>query len=993
MTPPATRTSAQVPRGAEAAPSAPGDAAKSRRPDSLIRAAVGSFGTNVLTAGLSLVQVLIVARVLGPSGRGQVAFLIAVATLTGQLASLGMQEANVNLAGAQPALRRSLATNSLIASLLLGTAGALVVAGLVHVFPAVGGHVPRPLLWITLATLPMFVAKWHLSFLLQADYHFAIYNLCWIAGPLTTVLINAAFAVLGILTVESAIITWLAGQAFGLLILGGGVLRYYGFGRPDRRLAQSCLSFGLKTHVGRFMSLGNARADQWFVGSMVGSHALGIYSVAVAWAETLFYVPGVVVLLQRPDLVRATPTQAAHRAAQIFRRAVVLSVVASVGLIVLAPFLCATMFGPKFAGSTDQLRVLALSGVGIAMVSLLSNAVIAQRRPLHASLGDGAALVVTLALDILLIPHLAGLGASIATALAYTVGGVVMATVFLRTLRGRPSDLVPRVTDVMWYVRKARAGLGLRPRRRGRGRSGAKEAPAGAVLWVGGAAAAVAAAAVVAGAHSVLVPVALVAVVAMGLALAARPDLGLVFGVFLLWSDTLVVAAKYHGVPTPIELIVPLLLVMTLLHGMLRGDRIIINRGFIWMLVLFAAEATATIAMAAPDQSVGVARVEKFVQEGLIMYLLVINTVRTPQALRRAAWAIIAAGAFLSAIAVIQTLTGKYDHPFFGFAQLDQAYFLGHDTNFREQGPLWDANYFAQVLLPVLALSVVFARRDPNRRLRPWASACAALTITAIAFTYSRGAALAIVVLVIALSLFRYLRARQLLAIGAAVVAVVLLVPGYQSRLSSISISGATAQSGSSAAADESTRGRATENLAALLVFEDHPALGVGPGGFPLHYQEYALKLGLDVHQQSKLAHQGEAAGEAPTRAAHDIVLGLAADIGIVGLLAFLGLIAATLLPLLRARRRWVDRRPDLEVLATGLLLATFVYLIAGLFLSLAFERYFWLLLALGGAASSMLLGDVPRVPALKTRGGPREPVEHQQTPAEPPLVEEARVI
>jgi O-antigen/teichoic acid export membrane protein/O-antigen ligase len=945
-----------------------------RRPESLIRAALGSFGTNVLTAVLSLVQVLIVARVLGPSGRGQVAFLIAVATLTGQLASLGMQEANVNLAASDPSLRRSLATNSLIASLMLGTAGALVVAALVQVVPAVGGHVPRPLLWITLATLPIFVAKWHLSFLLQADYHFAVYNLCWIAGPLTTVLVNCAFAALGILTVGSAVVTWLAGQAFGLLILVAAILRHYGFGRPDRRLARGCLSFGVKTHLGRFMSLGNARADQWFIGSMVGSHALGIYSVAVAWAETLYYVPGVVSLLQRPDLVRASRADAVQRAAEIFRRAVVLSVIAAVGLIVLAPFLCETLFGSQFAGSVDQLRVLALSGVGIAMVMLLSNAVIAQRRPLLASVGDGAALVITLALDLLLIPDHAGLGAAIATTTAYTVGGAAMAAVFLRTLRGKPRDLVPRPADVRWYGRKARAGLdlGLRPRWRRRDQSGA--ATAGLAVGVLALAVIVGAASALAGAHSPLIPLAVAAVAVMLVALAARPDLGLVCGVFLLWSDALVVAARYHGVPTPIELGVPLLLGVTLLREMLQGERIIVSRGFVWMLALFAVQAVATIAMAPADQSTGVARLEKFVQEGLIMYLLVINTVRTPQALRRAAWTIIAAGAFLSAAAVLQTLSGKYDHPFFGFAQLDQAYFLGHDTNFRAQGPLWDPNYFAQVLLPVFALSVVFAWRDPDPRLRRFAVGCAGLTITAIAFTYSRGAALAIVVLVIALFLFRYLRGTQLLAIGATIVAVVMLVPGYQSRLSSISVSGATAQTGSSSAADESTRGRATENLAALYVFEDHPVLGVGPGGFPLYYQKYAQRIGLDVHQQSKIAHQGEAAGEAPTRAAHDILLGLAADVGTAGLLAFLALLAVTVSPLLRARRRWVNVRPDLEGLATGLLLAISSYLIAGVFLSLAFERYLWLLLALGGAGATLLLRE-------------------SNSPAAPPLVDESGYV
>ena len=431
------------------------------RPSSLIPAALGTFGTNALTAVLSLVQVLIVARTLGPAGRGDVVFLITIATITGEIASLGIQEANANLAGSKPELRRSLATNSVIAAFILGLLAAFVIAILVGAFPSVGGGVRRLLLWVTLATLPIFVLKWYLSYLLQADYMFASYNLGWLAGPLTTVVANGLFALLGILTVESAVITWLIGQFLGLMVFVVAVVRRYGFGRPNLALGRTTLIFGIKTTFGRFMSVGNGRADQWFIGAMVGAHKLGIYSIAVAWAESLNYIPGVVTVLQRPDLVRASEQEAAHRAAQVFRRAAMLSVAVAVFLIIAAPFLCVTVFGPKFAGSVIQLRVLALSAIGLALLDLLSNALIAQRRPLLASCGDGAALIVTVVLCIALIPSLAGLGAAIATSVAYTVGGLVMAVIFIRTLHGEPAEFVPRRDDVAWYVRKARWGLGL----------------------------------------------------------------------------------------------------------------------------------------------------------------------------------------------------------------------------------------------------------------------------------------------------------------------------------------------------------------------------------------------------------------------------------------------------------------------------------------------------------------------------------------------------
>ncbi len=430
-----------------------------RRPATLVRAAAATYATNLAATAFSLLNALIIARKLGPTGRGEVAFLIAVSTLTSLMASLSVEEANANLGGTRPEARSSLATNSVLLSLLLGLASGLLVGLLVAVAPAVGGRANTVNLWLILATLPIGILGIHLKYLLQADYRFVITNLAWVISPASTALINGLFAVLGILTVRSAIIVWVATGGLATLVLAVGAHRLYGFGRPNAALARESVSFGLKAHFGRFMSLGNYRADQWMLGAIAGPHELGLYSIAVTWSEALFYVPGVIVLLQRPDLVRAKTGYAAELAARVFRRAVVLSAGAGAALFAAAPFLCVTVFGPRFHGSIADLRMLALGAVGIVAMVQLSNAVIAQRRPLLSSGADGAALAVTVALNLLLIPSMGGLGAATATSAAYTFGGAVMALIFLRVLRGKARDLVPRAADVRWYLRKAQAEL------------------------------------------------------------------------------------------------------------------------------------------------------------------------------------------------------------------------------------------------------------------------------------------------------------------------------------------------------------------------------------------------------------------------------------------------------------------------------------------------------------------------------------------------------
>lgn len=89
----------------------------------------------------------------------------------------------------------------------------------------------------------------------------------------------------------------------------------------------------------------------------------------------------------------------------------------------------------------------------------------------------------------------------------------------------------------------------------------------------------------------------------------------------------------------------------------------------------------------------------------------------------------------------------------------------------------------------------------------------------------------------------------------------------------------------------------------------------------------------------------------------------MAAEGGALGLLFFSTMVLVTLYGLLLARRRLLGAPPGptpgdeeerryLANIVTGLFLALVAYLASGLFLHLAYIRYFYLMLALAGAAS-----------------------------------------
>ena len=451
--------------------------------------------------------------------------------------------------------------------------------------------------------------------------------------------------------------------------------------------------------------------------------------------------------------------------------------------------------------------------------------------------------------------------------------------------------------------------------------------------------------AAVVGSAAVAVPVA--AAAALVIAICVRPELAVALLAFIVWINLPAVAVDRHGVPIAAAGLFPLVLLVPIAYGRLQGRRFVITRGAALMLLLLAVQILSTAFAAYQHEAIS--RLQTFVLEGVVLYVLVVNAVDSTATLRLAIWGLLAAGAFLALITIYQQLTHTYFRPYGGFGQVDSAFYRAQSDVARLAGPVGDPNYYAQILLPIVPIGLLTIRRERDRLLRLIAGTITVLVTVAMAFTYSRGAALALLVLVIAMTAMGYLRATHLAWLAASIALLVAVVPAYRDRVATIaSIGGATARAGQQTSADESSRSRATEMLAAGLAFLDHPALGVGPGGFPFYYQVYAPRVGIEVRQTTT---SGADKGDVAKREAHDLFIGEAADLGAAGLAVFLAILGTTFVGLRRVRRHWDGFAPDLVNLADSLFLALLAYVVAGLFLSLAFERYLWLLVALGGAA------------------------------------------
>jgi putative inorganic carbon (HCO3(-)) transporter len=133
----------------------------------------------------------------------------------------------------------------------------------------------------------------------------------------------------------------------------------------------------------------------------------------------------------------------------------------------------------------------------------------------------------------------------------------------------------------------------------------------------------------------------------------------------------------------------------------------------------------------------------------------------------------------------------------------------------------------------------------------------------------------------------------------------------------------------------------------AAQVVRDHPIAGVGAGNFVVVEPEYAFR-DIDLPRVDLIVRP---------ELVHNSYLQVLTELGVIGLAAFLAVIARSLQLALRAAHtfaRWGDY--ELDMLSRGFLIGTVGMLVAYFFATNQYEKQLWLLLGAGPALLSVAL-------------------------------------
>jgi putative inorganic carbon (HCO3(-)) transporter len=460
------------------------------------------------------------------------------------------------------------------------------------------------------------------------------------------------------------------------------------------------------------------------------------------------------------------------------------------------------------------------------------------------------------------------------------------------------------------------------------------------------------------------------------LALVLRwPETGTLVVLFALYSNVSVLAMRSPSAiaasagsadKNPRILVVlaalSLLLAVSLIYQIfVRKERLIFDRGLVLMLIFLAVSLASSFF--ARDGQIVESYVADYLLEGLVLYFLLTNVIRDFSILRRATWVLLLAGSLMASLSIFQTVTHTEKNIYGGLAQVDYGPKEAPETKARLRaagkissggevagqvrlgGPIGGANEYAQILLVLLPLTAVQFRMEPSRKWRGLAVVAAALILGGLILTYSRSALLTIVIVFGMMACMGLIKPRHVLVsvLGVGLL-VTVLAPTVVTRMLTLerlnSLFSRTHASGQ--APDSSAVFRYVLDVAAWHVFLDHPILGVGPGQFAKHYSsDYVNRVGAIEQRKNYLAH--------------NLYLETLAERGLIGTACFLSIPVAIMYGLWKERTRLKRSHPELAFAASGFSLSLAGFAISSIFEHLAYQRYFWLLLALSSAAIRIL--------------------------------------
>jgi len=361
--------------------------------------ALSTFITQVWAFGLAFLINMIIARVLGPSGKGTVALVVLVPTFASLFLRFGVDIANVYFLGSKRYTLQAILGNSL----MVVTATNLVAVPLYIIFiplisDTIAAGVEPSLLLLASLLLPLNLIIGYLSPIFLGLQRVKKYNFITLWGKVTALF----FILILVVALRLGVVGAVCANILALAMVVSWALKELSKDvsvRPilNPALLKESVFFGFRAYLGN--------------------------------AVKLF-----------------TP--------KVCRNTFLITLIAALGLSVVSKPLIVFIYGEAFAPSVIPLWLLMPGVVALGISKVLCGDLAGRGLLQYGAYSSAISLVATVVCDLLLIPSWGIAGAAVASSISYCIATIVVLIFYIRISgNGLAIVLIPRKEDVIIYQR------------------------------------------------------------------------------------------------------------------------------------------------------------------------------------------------------------------------------------------------------------------------------------------------------------------------------------------------------------------------------------------------------------------------------------------------------------------------------------------------------------------------------------------------------------
>jgi O-antigen/teichoic acid export membrane protein len=425
-----------------------------------------TFAARMALLGLAFVSSIMLARLLGPEGRGVLALVCLLPDLGSILGRVGFDSANAVFAGIDPTGRRALVWQSVGIGGVVG--GAMALAGAWYVLMGAPGfptliHGPLAVYLLALSLIPLVLVNEYWKAIVRGMNCILTLNLLEVgATVLGLVLLGVLVGGFG-LGVWGAVWANTAIAVIALVVMAWFFRRTGMWGKPtlDRDLAVRSAAFALPAYGGTILAYLNYRVDEFFIAAWLPPAQLGFYVMAVLIVERLWTLPGAIATVLLPHITNSSQRDPVLTGL-IARHTAMWTSVASGLIFVFADPLIRLVYSPAFADVVAPLRWLLPGVVALGVGKVIVTELLARRKAALTAYASGTAALVNIACNLVLVPQMGISGAALASTISYSLLSALLVRYYVVETGVPWTVLVPRRDDLAVYGRLWRDGIGLR---------------------------------------------------------------------------------------------------------------------------------------------------------------------------------------------------------------------------------------------------------------------------------------------------------------------------------------------------------------------------------------------------------------------------------------------------------------------------------------------------------------------------------------------------